>query len=78
MKYNIPLNMRKQGTNSSGTNIATVPAAPVHYKLQLYSCSKIQAVELSMYAVLDLGRAVQPIGDSNHSKIESERSIRIR
>ena len=72
MKYSIPLNMRKQSTNSSGTNIATVPAEPVHYRLQLYSCSKIQAVDLNMDADLDLDRKVRPIKISNHSKIEFE------
>ena len=75
MQYTIE--RKEQNTKSSGTKIATVPADTVVCVDQLlYSCSKIQAVNLSMDTALDLRRTVQPIGDSNYSKIESNKSTR--
>ena len=70
MQYTIE--HKEQNTKSSGTKIAIVPVDTVHCKSQLYRCSKIQAVNLSMDTAVDLDRAVQLIRNSNHSKIRFE------
>ena len=60
---------KERNIKSPDTKIATVPVDTVHCRSQLYSCSKIQAVDLRMDTALDLGRAVQPTGDSTIARL---------
>jgi hypothetical protein len=58
MSVQYTIEHEEQNTKGFGTKMATVSADTVHCRSQLHSCSKIQAVNLSMDVALDLGRAV--------------------